>query len=139
MSDEQVCSMSVWKPFLGMQPEHYLEIARAIIAARDAMWSEMLGERKVRMERVRGEGNTIETYRAHISKELFNAGDVILCWVNEGDFWVNTVMHKNVSEIDTSEKRVQKSAEIKQVVGFGKVLGTYGVVESWPDTRKEMK
>jgi hypothetical protein len=118
MSDEQIMSTG----YNSGDPEGLTEFAKAIIAARDAMWSEMLGERK----------SFAEVHPANQSAQC------------ECEHWqscaeCHPTAHKNVEEIDTSEKRVQKSEEIKQVAGFGKVLGTYGTVEKWPDTGKEVK
>ena len=39
--------------------------------------------RQVRMERTKG--STIAEMRAGLSRDLYNTGDCILCWVNEGD------------------------------------------------------
>jgi hypothetical protein len=94
MSDEQIenISLETWlknaRPF-ATNLEAYIAISKAIIAARDAQWSEMLGERN-------------------------------FC----------PRCGKRTKDIHTCTP---------PVVGFGKVLGTFGVVESWPDTTKEVK
>jgi hypothetical protein len=130
MSDEQLSTM---RRSAKDSPEvvntmWHLLYAQAIIAARDAQWSEMLGEPYGIVYEYDGPFGMHQSFSHKYRNGKYPDRAVTVY-----------AMHKNVEEIDTSEKRVQKSEEIKDVVGFGKVLGTFGVVEQWPDTTKEVK
>lgn len=56
------------------------------MATRSALLAHLEGGRDfpIRMERVKG--SSIEEMRKNLSRELYSAGDCIVCWVNEGDF-----------------------------------------------------